>query len=75
MLGGFLPPLGQITFWVRASRALDGAITWLRRIDTSGIVATSGSFKHLDVSKYTNGGEKLMVSILDTINHNVTNTS
>ena len=65
------PPFRKITFRVRASGTFDSAVTWLSCIDTSGIVATPGPFKHLDVSKYADRSKQLVVPVLDKVSDDI----
>jgi hypothetical protein len=56
---------------MRASGTFDGTVTRLCCIDTGGIVATPSPFKHLDVSKYADCGEKLVVPVLDQVSDDI----
>ena len=65
------PALRKIAFWMRASRTFDGAIPWLCYVDASGVMAATCSFKHFDMPKYSDNGEKLMVSVLGNISNGI----
>jgi hypothetical protein len=65
------PALRKIAFWVRANRTFDGAIPWLCCVNTSGVMAAACSFKHFDMPKNSDNGEKLMVSVLDNISDGI----
>ena len=71
VFGRVFPPFRKISFWVQASGTFNGAVAWLCCIDASGIVATPGPFKHLDVSIYANCGEKLVVPVLDKVSDKI----
>jgi hypothetical protein len=54
-----------------ASGTFDGTVARLCCINTGGIVATPSPFKHLDVLKYANCSEKLVVPVLDQVSDDI----
>jgi hypothetical protein len=46
------PTLRQISTRVRASRALDGTVTWLRGIYASRVMTTACALQHFDMAEY-----------------------